>query len=233
MSGRSPFLSVYGRGLKYIDGNALKRSNVRMKRLLVIVIAIIMLVPALFYGAVHLADRAYGNSEYRATLWVYRPLATLGINYFQKQMGSLYLYGQGVEQNYQTAASWFLGPAEEGDTQAQAVLGLLYMTDMLGTRDLKKSFEWYYKSANGGNQNAQSFVAMAYATGEGTEADRIQAYKWLLIVFGGNLLDAHKKNMMSLKEMKPLFEQITPTEVTKARKEAHEWLANFRKSANR
>lgn len=200
-----------------------------MKRHVAIGATVIVLVPALLYGARELADIAYRNGEYKTALWVYRPFANMGVNRYQKLMARMYLDGRGVEQSYMKAADWFRGPAENGDAQAQAALGLLRMTDMLGTRDLKKSFEWYYRSANGGNHNAQSFVAIAYANGEGVETDRIQAYKWLLIVFGGDLPDAYKKRMMSLKEMKPLFDLITSTEIAKAQIEAREWLANFRK----
>jgi len=52
-----------------------------------------------------------------------RPLAEQGHAVAQFSLGVMYRKGQGVSQNYKTAAKWFRLAAEQGDAAAQFNLG--------------------------------------------------------------------------------------------------------------
>lgn len=54
------------------------------------------------------------------------PLEKQGDPQSQSLLGIMYLEGEGVKQNYKTAAQWFQKSAEQGDELAEYNIGLLY-----------------------------------------------------------------------------------------------------------
>lgn len=67
----------------------------------------------------------------------------------QAKLGSLYLRGKGVEQNYQQAAKWWMRSAEQGEINAQANLGIAYVTGQGVRRDYLQAYKWLALAAKG------------------------------------------------------------------------------------
>ena len=71
-----------------------------------------------------------------------------------------YMQGtNGVQQDKQEAMKWFMKAAEQGDGNAQGVIGTAYYQGLDGyPKDTKEGMKWLRKSANGGNKIAQDLV---------------------------------------------------------------------------
>lgn len=68
--------------------------------------------------------------------------------------------------------------AEDGNSESQYKLGLLYSDGTGVERDETKAFEWFKKAADQGNTNAMLLVAYAYRTGRGVDMDIEKSKYW-------------------------------------------------------
>ena len=80
--------------------------------------------------------------------------------------------------DYETAFNLWLPIADNGDTEAQNYLGIIYSLGLGKKRDYKKSLEWYERAAKAGHSDAQRNYADMINYGRGTKKDNYQAYKW-------------------------------------------------------
>lgn len=64
----------------------------------------------------------------------------------------MYRQGQGVQQNYVQAFTWYKKSAEQGFTKAQYNLGVMYANGDGIKQNPLKAKEWYKKSCDNGNQ---------------------------------------------------------------------------------
>ena len=191
-----------------------------MRKLGAIGFAALMLSLMLIYGGLYLTDRAYDRGDYAFSLWIYKPLAILGINRYQTRVGHMYLSGRGVSEDYSEAAKWYLEPAENGDARAQFGLAILYLTDTEGLDDHEKAFEWCLRSASQGFKHAQAMVASMYSSGDGVAQDKVQAYKWVIISMDGEL-PKDFPNMVP----KSFTDGVTPEQIAEAQRLAQQWMA--------
>ena len=96
----------------------------------------------------------------------------------QFSLGLMYLFGEGVEQNYGKAFEWFEKSAEQGNAGAQNNLGVMYDRGEGVEQDYAKAFEWYEKAAEQGDADAQYNLGVMYKRGEGVEQDYAKAFEW-------------------------------------------------------
>ena len=64
---------------------------------------------------------------------------------------------------------WILDAAEQGDIQAQCILGEHYYTGQGVEQSDKKAVEWFQKAAEQGYAQAQYNLGFSYAWGKGVE----------------------------------------------------------------
>lgn len=83
------------------------------------------------------------------------------------------------EKDYATAFKLFKPLAEQGNSEAQANLGLLYERGQGVNRDLFEAFKWYRSAAEQGTAWAQANLGLAYINGRGTKKDDKEGAKWL------------------------------------------------------
>ncbi|MCU7996522.1 sel1 repeat family protein [Shewanella glacialipiscicola] len=96
-------------------------------------------------------------------------------------LGLFYLYGKGVEQNYQTAFEYFSFAAKHDVGSAYFHLGIMHKNGVItGKNDLIQAFEAFASGASLGDLPSQIFLASAYETGEGVEINYEKALKWHL-----------------------------------------------------
>ena len=95
------------------------------------------------------------TGEYDTALQHLVPLAeTSDHAYAQYFLGRMYDRGQGVEQNYDTAAKWYRKASEKGVADAQYRLGLLYTEGTGVPKDPEYAYGWYSVAAHLGNNKA-------------------------------------------------------------------------------
>ena len=76
-----------------------------------------------------------------------------------------------TEQNTQSV----IQKAEQGDANAQGLLGIMYIQGQGVRQDYVQARQWFAKAAEQGNAEAQSLLGMMYEEGLGVRQDYAQA----------------------------------------------------------
>jgi len=138
----------------------------------------------------------------------------------QFELGVMYCDGNGVAQDYNEAAKWFIKASEQGYAPAQYNLGVIYESD-LGVQDYNEAVKWYTKAAQQGYTVAQFNLGGMFALGRGVVKDDVEAYKWILLA-GMNGYDIARVEKILLAEM-------TPAQIDEAQKRVQEFAAKKEK----
>ena len=101
----------------------------------------------------------------------------------QYELGRKYWKGDGVPQDIEKAAYWFIKAAEQGNAEAQFRLGTIdFPKDgvpfAVFLEDLEKAIYWLTKAAEQGNGYAQMHLGDNYANGIGVKQDLEKANYW-------------------------------------------------------
>ena len=68
--------------------------------------------------------------------------------------------------------------AEQGDANAQRIVGEMYYASYVVERDFEKAYEWIMKAVEQGDAEAQALLSVMYLGGHGVERDLDMAYEW-------------------------------------------------------
>lgn len=82
------------------------------------------------------------------------------------------------EKDYAAALKLLKPLAEQGNSEAQANLGLMYEHGQGVGKDFVEAFKWYRLAAEQGTIWAQTNLGLAYANGRGVEKNDQEATKW-------------------------------------------------------
>jgi TPR repeat protein len=104
--------------------------------------------------------KAYQAQNFSLAHEKWLPLAESGHVLAQTLVGSLYVYGEGVERDDTRAAFWFRQAATNGSSQAQYNLGILYEKGWGVEQSNKQARKWFRMAADNGRQDAASRLAM-------------------------------------------------------------------------
>ena len=77
--------------------------------------------------------------------------------------------------DYQTAANLFRPEAEQGNADAQYMMGAIYNDGDIGPRDYATAADWYAKAAAQGQADAQNSLGYLYDFGLGVPRDQAKA----------------------------------------------------------
>lgn len=120
----------------------------------------------------------------------------------------MYAKGEGVRQNLNESAAWFLKAANQGEAVAQSALGYMYVTGEGVLQDFKEAAGWYRKAAEQGDSSAQHNLAHMYATGGGVSKNLVIAYMlYNLAATRGNERSAEKRLEIAKMLTKPQMEE--------------------------
>lgn len=92
--------------------------------------------------------------------------------------------------DYRDALVLFDRAAWQGDTNAQWMLGLMYLRGRGTAPDPKNAASWFYKAAMAGHGGAQGSLAKLYYRGTGLEQDYREAALWFRRAADGGDLEA-------------------------------------------
>jgi TPR repeat protein len=96
----------------------------------------------------------------------------------QTEAALAYLRGDGVDADPMAAARWSQTAADQGEPNAQFILGSLYARGV--KPNPQRAFKWFAAAATHGNAKAMHNLAMAYLNGQGVEKDSAAAIDWLV-----------------------------------------------------
>ena len=80
--------------------------------------------------------------------------------------------------------------AEQGNAQAEYLLGRRYYFGEGVTQDREKAAQWHTKAANQGHATAQYVLGLLYSTGDGVHQDKEKAVAWITRAAGQGLAEA-------------------------------------------
>ncbi|MDR1002861.1 MAG: toll/interleukin-1 receptor domain-containing protein [Oscillospiraceae bacterium] len=98
----------------------------------------------------------------------------------QLKLGSMFYYGDGLEQNSEKSAEWWTQSAESGNHDAMYNLGVLYNNGEGVKQDYQKAVEWCTKAAELGNPKAMNNLGILYEYGDVVEQDYEKAIEWYI-----------------------------------------------------
>tara|TARA_B100000929_G_scaffold290582_1_gene284694 strand:+ start:315 stop:836 length:522 start_codon:yes stop_codon:yes gene_type:complete len=120
---------------------------------------------------------AYLMADYEKAFTTMQSLAeTSDHGFAQYYMGMMYLKGQGVDQDYETASNWFRKASEKNIPQAQYKLGDLYFKGRGVPKDYEYAYIWYSVGASHKHELSEKSVKKAknkLSDEELKEADKV------------------------------------------------------------
>lgn len=69
-------------------------------------------------------------------------------------LGTMYLFGRGVQADGVKAEAWLKRAARSGQVDAQSILGIMYATRQGVARNIPEAKEWLMKAAKAGDKHA-------------------------------------------------------------------------------
>ncbi len=119
--------------------------------------------------------------------------------------------------DYTAAAALLRSPAEQGDSEAQAILCFLHTHGRGVPQSYRAAADWCLRAANQGSTEGQYLLGLLYNEGHGVPENFVQAYKWL------NLAAARAsgpKKDFSYRIRDSVATKMSPRQIAKA-----QWLA--------
>lgn len=98
------------------------------------------------------------ETNYDKALEKLRPLAESGHAAAQYNLGVMYEWGNGVEQNNSEALKWYKSSAEHFHKDAQNNLGALYSKGEGTQQDFVEALKWFIISAENGSEGGQKNI---------------------------------------------------------------------------
>ncbi len=145
------------------------------------------------------ASGAQGKPDYEQAVKWYRKAAEQGQPMGQFGLGIRYELGQGVPLNLQEARRLITAAADHSLPDAQYELGTMWEEAKGDSVDLTMASHYFQLAAEQGNAKAQFRLGRLLATNGRSHADRVSAYKWLMLAQsvseGGAVLANLRKSM--------------------------------------
>ena len=100
----------------------------------------------------------YQKQDYRHAMPYFEQAQQAGHMKVPRYLGLMYLNGEGVAKNAQTAFAYFTQAAEAGDITGQYWLGYCYENGVGTAKDMTQAVRWYQKSAARGDHVSQPAI---------------------------------------------------------------------------
>ena len=133
----------------------------------------------------------------------------------------MYSNGEYVAQDEEEAAKWLRLAAEQGDTDAQSMFGLMCANGEGVVKNDEEAVEWLLLAAEKGNSCAQSSLGLIFGEGLGVIQDSVQAHKWFKV---STMNGDEEEILLAIQYMDALEGEMAPDEIEEAKKLANEWM---------
>ena len=106
--------------------------------------------------------------------------------------------------------------ANEGHTESQHNLAVMYYKGAGVEQDLEAARTWFLKAAEGGSDQALLSLGVIYAKGDGVAIDYVEAYKWTTLALQRN-------NPAANQLLSALMPKMSANEIAEAERLAALW----------
>ncbi len=121
------------------------------------------------------------SGDFEAAVSIWWPLANLGDQDSQFNLGVLFRQGWGVPQDFEQAARWYKAAADQGAIEAMANLGMLLRDGRGVPQNYVEGARLLKAAAEHGNAPAQYSLAAMYENGQGVSLDQQTALMWYYV----------------------------------------------------
>ncbi len=125
---------------------------------------------------------------------------------------------QSAKDDHHFAVRLYQESAENGNSDAQYKLGLLYLTGNGALQDFAEAAKWLKLAAEQGYGLAQYELGLIYRTGYGLAVDQVQSYVWLNLAAAAGIQQA-------VAARDDVMRTLSSKQLSQAQKIAREWLA--------
>jgi uncharacterized protein len=146
--------------------------------------------------------------------------AEQGFAMAESNIGTMYIYGRGVPQDFGEAMRWYHKAADQGLALGQFNIGAMYLNGKGVPRDYSEAVKWYQKAADQGLADAQYNLGMMYRDGLGAEQNYVRAHKWYSLA-AANFPASETENRTRNRDN--IAAKMNPAQIVEAEKLAHEW----------
>ena len=120
-----------------------------------------------YLGKMYSEGSDYVAQNNQTALKYFKRAADKGNPVGQSGLGLTYLYGRGVERDYQKAFKYFHLAADQGWVDGQLQLGTMYFSGLGVRRDYKMAIKYFNLASQSGHVLAYFNLAQMHATGTG------------------------------------------------------------------
>jgi len=130
-------------------------------------------------AAVAQARNSIGNERGQEAVDLLKPAADEGDTEAAMFLGTVYLYGTGIERDYEAARRYLEMAAGDGRRDALYNLGSIYDKAIGVARDTREAIKWFGLAADQRDAQAQLNIALLHLHGDGVDKDLKAAEAWL------------------------------------------------------
>ena len=128
------------------------------------------------------------------------------------------------QKDYATAVAIWRPLAEQGNAEAQTLLGAMYWSGDGLQRNHAEAAKWYLRAAQQGYARAQNDIGFMYGFGEGIPPrDDVQAYKWISLAITHYTAKNQDRLDQAVKDRATLKARMTPAQLAQAEREIGAW----------
>lgn len=160
---------------------------------------------------------AVTRGDFATALAEWQPLAEDGDPAAQYNLGMLHARGDGVPQDYEKAAEWFMKAAEQGQREAQATIGGMYARGLGVEQDYEKAAEWLLMAAKQHHVPSQYEMGILHANGQGVVKNEEAAYFWFELA-------ARQSYQPAIEAQETMRKYMPPAQIEMVEKRVQDWL---------
>lgn len=139
--------------------------------------ALLLCASTLAVADMEQAQLAFKKGDHAGAIKEFSALGNAGDISAQLILGALYSKGGVIPRDDKAAAVWFQKAAQQGNTDAQYLLGSLYEDSQL-SKNYPQATIWYLKAAQKGSARAQVRLGYIYSHGLGVTQNYNEAVLW-------------------------------------------------------
>ena len=122
--------------------------------------------------------------------------------------------------DYATALIEFRSAADQGNSDAQHNLGVMYLNGEGVTQDYVEAAKWFHRAAEQGFGKSQHNLGLIYHNGQGVTQDYVQAHKWYSLA-AERSSDRDLDWLVNARD--DVEAKMSPAQIAEAQRLAREW----------
>lgn len=162
------------------------------------------------------------RSKFLMSLTLLLATATASAQSLEEQMRTA--AGGYERKDYAAAVAIWRPLAEQGNAEAQTLLGAMCWSGEGVPRDHAEAAKWYLRAAQQGYARAQNDIGFMYGFGEGIPPhDDVEAYKWISLAIMRYTAKNQNRLDQAIKDRATLEARMTPAQIAQAEREIRNW----------